>query len=40
MTEAGITSEMYLLDWNLSLFSKALPLEAAARIWDVYLMEG
>ena len=40
MTEAGITSEMYLLDWNLSLFSKALPLEAAARIWDIYLMEG
>lgn len=36
----GVTSEMYLLDWNLSLFCKALPLEVAARIWDCYLLEG
>jgi TBC1 domain family member 14 len=31
---------MFLLDWNLTLYSKALPLEAAMRIWDVYLLEG
>ena len=31
---------MFLLDWNLTLYSKALPLEAAMRIWDMYLLEG
>jgi len=40
MREEGLSSEMYLMDWNLALFSKALPLEAAARIWDCYLIEG
>ena len=40
MREEGLTSEMYLMDWNLALFSKALPLEAASRIWDCYLVEG
>ena len=40
MSGEGLTSEMYLMDWNLALFSKALPLEAAARIWDCYLVEG
>lgn len=40
LKECGVTSEMYLMDWNLALFAKALPLEAAARIWDCYLVEG
>ena len=35
-----VTSEMFLMDWNLSLFSKALPIEVAARLWDCYLLEG
>jgi hypothetical protein len=40
MKTADVSSEMYLMDWNLALFSKALPLETAARIWDCYLVEG
>lgn len=36
----GISSEMFLMDWQLSLFTKALPLELAAQIWDHYLREG
>jgi hypothetical protein len=36
----GVQSEMFLLDWNLTIFSKALPLEAAMRIWDCFLLEG
>jgi hypothetical protein len=31
---------MYLLDWTLSLFAKALPLEITARLWDCYLLQG
>lgn len=40
MRDEGVTSEMFLMDWNLSLFTKALPLEVAAQVWDVYLYEG
>mmetsp|Transcript_26390 Transcript_26390/g.39161 ORF Transcript_26390/g.39161 Transcript_26390/m.39161 type:complete len:681 (-) Transcript_26390:163-2205(-) len=36
----GISSEMFLLDWYLTVFSKALPLEVAARMWDIYLYQG
>ena len=40
MCEEGVTSEMYLMDWNMALFTKALPLELAAQVWDMYLYEG
>jgi hypothetical protein len=40
MTSEQISSEMYLIDWNLTLFSKSLPLESAARIWDCFLYDG
>ena len=36
----GISSEIFLLDWHLTIFTKALPLEIAARIWDCYLHCG
>lgn len=35
-----VTSEMFLMDWYLSVFTKALPLEVAAQVWDMYLCEG
>jgi hypothetical protein len=31
---------MFLMDWYLSVFTKALPLEVAAQVWDMYLYEG
>lgn len=31
---------MFILDWTLTLFSKALPLDVAARIWDGYMLLG
>lgn len=36
----GISSEMYLLDWFLTLFSKSLPLDVATHLWDIYIFEG
>jgi TBC1 domain family member 14 len=36
----SVSSEIFLLDWALTLFSKALPIPLAARLWDVYLLEG
>jgi len=40
MRQQGLTSEMFLLDWHLTLFAKALPLDVAARVWDCYLAGG
>jgi hypothetical protein len=38
--EECISNKIFLLDWHLTIFSKALPLEIAARIWDCYLHCG
>jgi TBC1 domain family member 14 len=40
LTAEGVSSEIFLLDWGLTLFAKALPLPLAARLWDVSLLEG
>lgn len=40
LQQEDISSEMFLIDWNLSLFTKSLPLEVAAYIWDIYFLEG
>ena len=37
MKREGVSSDMFLLDWHLTLFVKPLPLDAAARVWDVFL---
>ncbi|KYQ91980.1 RabGAP/TBC domain-containing protein [Tieghemostelium lacteum] len=38
--EIGISSKNYLVDWITTLFSKALPLDIATRIWDLVFIEG
>jgi hypothetical protein len=40
MKSEGVSSDMFLLDWNLSLYAKALHLEATTRLWDAFLGEG
>jgi hypothetical protein len=35
-----VCSEMFLLDWHLSLFAKSLSLEVVTRVWDLFLVEG
>ena len=37
MKREGLSSDMFLLDWHLTLFVKPLPLDCAARVWDVFL---
>jgi len=32
--------DLFLLDWTLTLFAKSLPLELAARVWDMYFIDG
>jgi hypothetical protein len=38
--ESGITPNLYLVSWLLTLFSKPLGLEASARLWDICLVGG
>ena len=36
----GVGHKMYLVDWLLTLYTKALPLTVAARVWDNYFLVG
>lgn len=38
--KSGLTPDLYLLDWVYTVFSKAMPLDVACRIWDVFLRDG
>lgn len=38
--DIGLSEEMYLLDWILTIYGKSLPLDTSTRIWDIYLLEG
>ncbi|KAN0042939.1 hypothetical protein ACTA71_010572 [Dictyostelium dimigraforme] len=38
--DIGISAKNYLVDWITTLFSKALPLDIATRIWDLVFIEG
>ena len=40
MRELGIETEMYMVDWLLTIFSKSLPLDIAMRVWDSYFCRG
>ncbi len=38
--QQNIVLETFAIDWILTLFAKSLPLEVAARLWDIFLFEG
>ncbi|XP_034413913.1 TBC1 domain family member 12-like isoform X2 [Cyclopterus lumpus] len=37
---SGVTPDLYLMDWILSLYMKPLPLDVACRVWDVFFRDG
>lgn len=37
---SGLTPDLYLLDWVYTVFAKAMPLDVACRVWDVFLRDG
>ena len=39
MEAIKLTPDMYIIDWILTLFSKALPLDLAMRVWDYFFFE-
>ncbi|XP_023943464.1 TBC1 domain family member 14 [Bicyclus anynana] len=36
----ALAPELYLLEWLYTAFAKAMPLDAACRVWDVFLRDG
>lgn len=35
----GVTSNLYFMEWSMTLFTKRLNLEIASRVWDIVLVE-
>ena len=40
LADLDIESDLFLYDWFFTVFSRALPLELAVRIWDLYFLVG
>ncbi len=36
----GVNHQTFIVDWYITLFAKSLPLDIAARLWDIYFLEG
>lgn len=36
----NLPSDIYLIDWIFTLYSKSLPLDIACRVWDVFCRDG
>ncbi|XP_012287014.2 TBC1 domain family member 12-like, partial [Orussus abietinus] len=36
----GLTPDLYLLDWLYTVYAKAMPLDVASRVWDLFLRDG
>jgi hypothetical protein len=35
-----VQPDMYMIDWLMTLYSRSMPMNVAARVWDLYLCEG
>jgi hypothetical protein len=40
LQQCGVSCEIYARTWFITLFARNLPLPMAARIWDLYLVQG
>jgi len=38
-TRIGVHPQMYVMDWWMALFARALPYDVAVRCWDLYLLD-
>ena len=36
----GLSTKMYVFEWFLTLYSKAMNLDFVSRIWDILFLEG
>ncbi|KYQ91551.1 RabGAP/TBC domain-containing protein [Tieghemostelium lacteum] len=40
LKDMGIQPDVFMIDWVLTIFSKALPLDLASHVWDNIFMDG
>jgi hypothetical protein len=40
LQQCSVTCEIYARTWFITLFARNLPLPLAARVWDLYLVQG
>ncbi len=38
--QEGVRPDMYMIDWLMTLFSRSMPMNVSARVWDLYLSPG
>lgn len=38
--DAGLTPEMFLIEWFMTIYSKVLPIDVASVVWDLFLLDG
>lgn len=38
--DAGLTPEMFLIEWFMTIYSKCLPIDVASVVWDLFLLDG
>mmetsp|Transcript_75550 Transcript_75550/g.218233 ORF Transcript_75550/g.218233 Transcript_75550/m.218233 type:complete len:286 (+) Transcript_75550:67-924(+) len=38
--KVGLMPEMFLIEWFMTLYAKCLPVEVAAVVWDLFLLDG
>ncbi|XP_039299705.1 TBC1 domain family member 14 isoform X2 [Nilaparvata lugens] len=38
--DSSLTPDLYLLDWIYTVFTKAMNLDLACRVWDIFLRDG
>jgi hypothetical protein len=36
----GVDPDLYMINWVMSLYCGALPLDLVSRIWDIYVLDG
>jgi len=36
----GVSLDMIIMDWFMTIFSKSVPIDIAARIWDFFMRDG
>eukprot|EP00931_Biecheleriopsis_adriatica_P075388 TRINITY_DN49259_c0_g1_i1.p1 TRINITY_DN49259_c0_g1~~TRINITY_DN49259_c0_g1_i1.p1 ORF type:complete len:917 (-),score=167.24 TRINITY_DN49259_c0_g1_i1:81-2831(-) len=40
IVSVGLTAEMFLIEWFMTIFSKCLNVDVASVVWDLFLLDG
>lgn len=38
--QVGLSPNFYLLEWIYTIYAKAMPLDVACRVWDIFIRDG